>query len=50
VHRDQLTDLARLADVDDVLSLRGHPIICDPELLDDALTRIRAGPVSAAAA
>jgi hypothetical protein len=50
VHREQLVELARLAGVDDVLSLRGHPIICDPELLDDALTRIRAGPVAAAAA
>jgi hypothetical protein len=49
VHRDQLTELARIAGVDDVLSLNGHPIICDPELLDDALARIRAGPVTAAA-
>jgi hypothetical protein len=32
-----------------VLSLNGHPIIRDPELLDDALARIRAGPVTAAA-
>jgi len=49
VHRDQLAELAALAGVDDALSLNGHPIICDPELLDDALTRIRAGPATAAA-
>jgi hypothetical protein len=47
VHRDQLAELAHLAGVDDVLGLNGHPIICDPELLDDALGRIRAGPVPA---
>jgi hypothetical protein len=50
VHRDQLVALAQLAGVDDVLSLNAHPIICDPEQLDDALTRIRAGPVTTAAA
>ncbi len=50
VHRDQLPDLARFAGVDDVLSLSGHPIIGDPERLDDALARIRAGPITAAAA
>jgi hypothetical protein len=50
VHRDQLADLARVAGVDEVLALNGHPIVCDPELLDDALTRIRAGPARAAAA
>jgi hypothetical protein len=50
VHRDQLAELAVLAGVDDVLALNGHPIICDPELLDDALERIRAGPVTIAAA
>jgi hypothetical protein len=50
VHRDQLTDLARLADVDDVLSLRGHPIITDIDELDHALQQIRAGPRAAAAA
>ena len=49
VHRNQLPELAHLAGVDDVLSLCGHPIISDPELLDDALARIRAGPVVAAA-
>jgi hypothetical protein len=49
VHRDQLPELARIADVDDVLSLGGHPFIGDPELLDDALARIRAGPVTTAA-
>jgi hypothetical protein len=47
VHRDQLDELARLAGVDDVLSLHGLPIICDPEMLDDALGRIRAGLVAA---
>jgi hypothetical protein len=47
VHRDQLPELARLAGVDDVLSLGGHLIIRDPDLLDDALARIRAGPVAA---
>ena len=47
VHRDQLPELARLSGVDDVLSLGGQPIICDPDLLDHALTRIRAGPVAA---
>jgi len=47
VHRDQLAEIARIAGVDDVLSLNGHPIITDPELLDEALTRIRAGPVAA---
>ena len=42
VHRDQLAEIAAvLAGVDDVLSLSGHPIITDPELLDEALTRIR---------
>ena len=50
VHRDQLADLARIAEVDDALSLVGHQIICDPDLLDDALARIRAGPVTTAAA
>jgi hypothetical protein len=49
VHRDQLAELARIAGVGEVLSLNGHPIIGDPELLDDALARIRAGPVTAAA-
>jgi hypothetical protein len=47
VHRDQLAELARLAGVEDPLSLKGHPIITDPDLLDDALGRIRAGPVAA---
>jgi hypothetical protein len=50
VHRDQLAAIAQVAGLDDVLSLNGHPIICDPEQLDDALARIRAGPVAAAAA
>jgi hypothetical protein len=49
VHRDQLQELAHVAGVNDVLSLHGHSIVCDPELLDDALGRIRAGPASAAA-
>ena len=49
VHRDRLVELARLVGVDDVLSLCGHPILADPDLLDDALARIRAGPVTAAA-
>jgi len=49
VHRDRLVELARLIGVDDVLSLTGHPILADPDLLDDALARIRAGPVTAAA-
>jgi hypothetical protein len=47
VHRSQLAEIARLAGLDDVWLLSGHPIICDPELLDDALGRIRAGPVPA---
>jgi hypothetical protein len=47
VHREQLAEIARLAGLDDVLSLHGHPIITDPEQLDDALGRIRAGPVTA---
>jgi hypothetical protein len=50
VHRDQLAAIAALAGLDDLLSLNGHPMICDPELLDDALARIRAGPVTAEAA
>ncbi len=50
IHREQLTELARIAGVDDVLSLGGHPFISDPDLLDDALARIRAGPVATAAA
>jgi hypothetical protein len=49
VHRDELAELARLAGIDDVQSLDGHRVICDPELLDEAVTRIRAGPASAAA-
>ena len=49
VHRDQLAELARLAGIDDVLSLYGHPILSDPEQHDDALARIRAGPVASAA-
>ena len=47
VHRDDLEHLARLAGLDDVLSLNGHPIIGDPEHLDAALAHIRAGPVAA---
>ena len=47
VNRDQLPELAHIAGVSDVLSLNGHPIISDPELLDHALERIRAGPVAA---
>jgi hypothetical protein len=50
VHRDQLAAIAALAGLDDLLSLNGHPMICDPELLDDALARVRAGPVTAEAA
>ena len=50
VHREDLVDIARLAGLDDVLSLGGNPIISDPEQLDDALTRIRAGPVATDAA
>ena len=50
VHRDELVGIARLAGVDDALSLDGHPVICDPEQLDHALGRIRAGPVTTAAA
>jgi hypothetical protein len=49
VHRDELPGLAKLAGVDDVLSLGGHPIVCDPERLDEALTSIRAGPRATAA-
>jgi hypothetical protein len=47
VHRDQLPEIARLAGVEDVLSLNGHPAITDPEMIDAALERIRAGPVAA---
>jgi hypothetical protein len=43
---DRLDEL-HLADLDDVLSLCGHPIITDPEQLDHALQRNRAGPVVA---
>jgi hypothetical protein len=50
VHREELPGLARIAGLDDVLSLNGHPIMCDPELLDAALTRIRAGPAATTAA
>jgi hypothetical protein len=49
VQRYQLAHLALVAGLDDVLALNGHPMICDPELLDDALARIRAGPITAAA-
>ena len=49
VHRDELSGLASLAGLDDVLSLCGQPIICDPELLEEALTSIRAGPRATAA-
>jgi hypothetical protein len=49
VHQDQLAGLARLAGLDDAMSLEGHPVICDPEALDRALAHIRAGPVTAAA-
>jgi hypothetical protein len=48
VHRDELLLLAERAGVPDVLSLNGHLIIRDPEQLDDALERIRAGPAAAA--
>jgi len=47
LHRDELGEIARMAEVDDVLGLNGHPIISDPELFDHALVRIRAGPVAA---
>jgi hypothetical protein len=50
VHRDQLAAIAAHAGVDGVLSLCGHPMICDPELLDDALAAIRAGPAAAVTA
>jgi hypothetical protein len=49
VHHDQLAELARLAGLDDLHALCEHPITCDPEALDRALARIRAGPVTAAA-
>jgi hypothetical protein len=49
VHRSELERLARLAGLDDVLSLGGHPIIRDADELDRALQQIRAGPVAAAA-
>jgi hypothetical protein len=49
VRRDELPELARIARVENLLALGGHLIICDPERLDDALERIRAGPVATAA-
>jgi len=49
VHRDDLAGIARLVGAGDVLSLNGHSSVCNPEVLDDALARIRAGPVTAAA-
>jgi hypothetical protein len=42
-----MAEIARLAGVEDVLSLNGHPAITDPEMIDAALARIRAGPVAA---
>jgi hypothetical protein len=47
VHRSELEHLARLAGLDDVLSLGGHSIIRDADQLDRALQQIRAGPVAA---
>ena len=41
--------LAQIAGVESVYDLNGHPVITDPEQLDAALARIRAGPVTAAA-
>jgi hypothetical protein len=47
VHRDELAGLAELAGVESIYDLDGHQIITDPEQLDHALERIRAGPAAA---
>jgi len=47
VHRDELVGLAEVAGLESIYDLNGHPVITDPEQLDRALVRVRAGPAAA---